>query len=202
MSELYVESPLAHREAPQGLSIGLREIADRGMIDLRGSAGDKKFMAAVKKVLGLDLPKAPRTSVSWGDVKALWLSIDQWLILCPRGKANELTAALVAELGSVHSLAVNVSDMRAVLRLEGEGVREVLLKGSSLDLLSDDYAPGTVRRMRFAEIAALLHVVEDTVFDVYVFRSYADYAWDFILATARAPAAVKLFGNQEMKAQP
>ena len=90
MSELYVESPLAHREAPQGLSIDLREIADRGMIDLRGSAGDKKFMAAVKKVLGLDLPKAPRTSVSWGDVKALWLSIDQWLILCSRAKATEL----------------------------------------------------------------------------------------------------------------
>jgi sarcosine oxidase gamma subunit len=50
--------------------------------------------------------------------------------------------------------------------------------------------------MRYAEIAALLHVVEETVFDVYVFRSYADYAWDFILATARAPAKVTLFGAQ------
>jgi sarcosine oxidase subunit gamma len=196
MSELYVESPLAHREAPQGLSIELREITDRGMIDVRGSAHDKKFMAAAKKVLGLDLPKTPRTSVSWGDVKALWLSIDQWLILCSRAKAVELTSALKTELGNIHSLVVDVSDMRAVLRLEGEGVREVLLKGSSLDLLSDDYAPGTVRRMRYAEIAALLHVVEDTVFDVYVFRSYADYAWDFILATARAPAKVTLFGVQ------
>jgi len=196
MSELYIETPLAHRETPQGLSIELREITDRGMIDLRGSASDRKFMAAAKKVLGLDLPKTPRTSVSWGDVKALWLSIDQWLILCSRAKSVELTAALRAELGNVHSLVVDVSDMRAVLRLEGEGVREVLLKGSSLDLLSDDYAPGTVRRMRYAEIAALLHVVEDTVFDVYVFRSYADYAWDFILATARAPAKVSLFGTQ------
>ncbi len=198
MSELYVESPLAHREAPQGLSIDLREITDRGMIDLRGHANDKKFMSAAKKVLGLDLPKAPRTSVSWGDVKALWLSIDQWLILCSRAKAVELTAALKSELGSTHSLIVDVSDMRAVLRLEGEGVREVLLKGSSLDLLDENYAAGTVRRMRYAEIAALLHVVEDDVFDVYVFRSYADYAWEFLLATARAPAAVKLFGKQDI----
>jgi sarcosine oxidase, subunit gamma len=196
MSELYIESPLAHREAPQGLSIDLREITDRGMIDLRGSASDKKFMAAAKKVLGLDLPKVPRSSVSWGDVKALWLSIDQWLILCSRAKAVELTAVLRAELEGIHSLIVDVSDMRAVLRLEGEGVREVLLKGSSLDLLGDDYAPGTVRRMRYAEIAALLHVVEDTVFDVYVFRSYADYAWDFLLATARTPAKVSLFTAQ------
>ena len=200
MLEPVFNSPLAHREAPQGLSIDLREISDRGMIDVRGSASDKKFTGAVKKVLGLDLPKVPRTSVSWGDVKALWLSIDQWLILCSRAKAVELAAALKAELGPVHSLIVDVSDMRTVLRLEGEGVREVLLKGSSLDLLSEDYAPGTVRRMRFAEIAALLHVVEDTVFDVYVFRSYADYAWDFLLATARAPAKVKLFGKQDIAA--
>ena len=200
MPELYVESPLAHREAPQGLSIDLREITDRGMIDLRGSGNDKKFISVVKKVLGLDLPKAPRTSVSWGDVKALWLSIDQWLILCSRAKASELTTNLIAELSGTHSLVVDVSDMRAVLRLEGEGVREVLLKGSSLDLLSDDYASGTVRRMRFAEIAALLHVVEDSVFDVYVFRSYADYAWEFLLATARAPAKVELFGKQDITA--
>ena len=191
---LNLPSPTA--KLPQGLSIELREITDRGMIDLRGSTADKKFMAAAKKVLGLDLPKTPRTSVSWGDAKALWLSIDQWLILCSRAKAVELTAALRAELGNIHSLIVDVSDMRAVLRLEGEGVREVLLKGSSLDLLSGDYGPGTVRRMRYAEIAALLHVVEDTVFDLYVFRSYADYAWDFILATARAPAKVNLFGAQ------
>jgi sarcosine oxidase, subunit gamma len=196
MSELYVESPLAHRAAPLGLCVEVREITARGMIDVRGSASDKKFMAAAKKVLGLELPKSPRTSATWGDVKALWLSVDQWLILCAKAKADELVTALRAELGSIHSLVVDVSDMRAVLRIEGDGAREVLLKGSSLDLLGGDYTPGTVRRMRFAEIAALLHVVEDTVFDVYVFRSYADYAWEFLLATAREPAKVKLFGDQ------
>jgi sarcosine oxidase, subunit gamma len=198
MSELYTESPLAHREAPLGLSIDLREIKDRGKIDVRGSTSDKKFMAAAKKILGVDLPKAPRTSTSWGDVKCLWLSIDQWLVLCAKSKVDEVIAGLRAELVGVHSLVVDVSDMRAVMRLEGEGVREVLLKGSSLDLLSDDYKSGTVRRMRFAEIAALLHVVEDTVFDIYVFRSYADYAWEFLLATARESSHVKLFGNQSV----
>jgi sarcosine oxidase gamma subunit len=42
----------------------------------------------------------------------------------------------------------------------------------------------------------LLNVVEDTVFDIYVFRSYADYAWEFLLTTARESSRVKLFGNQ------
>ena len=196
MSELHFESPLAHRAAPQDLSIGMREIADRGMIDLRGLASDRKFMAAAKQALGVDLPKSPRTSVSWGDIKVLWLSIDQWLILATRTKAAELLSALNKSLAGIHALAVDVSDMRAVIRLEGEGGREVLMKGCSLDLLSGDYGPATVRRMRFAEIAALLHVIEEGVLDVYVFRSYADYAWDYLLATAREPAKIRLFGKQ------
>jgi sarcosine oxidase subunit gamma len=196
MSELYHESPLAGVTAPPGLAVSLREIPDRGMIDLRGLTSDKKFMAAAKEVFGAGLPKEPRTSVSWGDIKILWLSIDQWLILCPRTKVPELLASLRTALAGIHSLAVDVSDMRAVIRMEGDGSREVLMKGTSLDLLSDDYKAGTCRRMRFAEIAALLHVVEDDIFDIYVFRSYAHYAWEFLATTAREAARVKLFGKQ------
>ena len=187
------ESALVHRAAPDNLSISMREITERGMIDLRGLVTDKKFMSAVKSVLGFDLPKAPRTSASWGDMKALWLSPDQWLILCTRSKTTALLAELNATLGKIHSLAVDVSDMRSIIRLEGEGVRETLMKGSSLDLISDDYKPGTSRRLRFAEIAALLHVVEDNVIDLYVFRSYADYTWAFLLKAARKGSEVKLF---------
>ncbi|WP_373503880.1 sarcosine oxidase subunit gamma [Aestuariivirga sp.] len=196
MSELSYTSPLAGAAAPAGLSVSLREIPDRGMIDLRGLATDADFMAAVKSVLGVDLPTEPRTSVSWGDIKVLWLSIDQWLILSTRTKMHELLASLRGALLGIHSLAVDVSDMRVVIRIEGEGSREILMKGTSLDLLSGEYTPGTCRRMRFAEIAALLHVVEGEIFDIYVFRSYANYAWDFLLATAREPAKITLFGQQ------
>jgi heterotetrameric sarcosine oxidase gamma subunit len=74
------------------------------------------------------------------------------------------------------------------------------MKGTSLDLLDPEYKPGCCRRMRFAEIAALLNVVEENVFDVYVFRSYAHYAWEFLCATARDQAKVKLFGAQRIPA--
>ena len=193
MDDLHFESALAHRPTPDNLSLSMREISERGMIDLRGSTSDRKFMSAVKSVLGVDLPKTPRTSASWGEYKALWLSTDQWLILCTRSKTTSLLAELNAALDKLHSLAVDVSDMRAIIRLEGEDVRETLMKGSSLDLISDDYKQGTVRRMRFAEIAALLHVVEENCFDIYVFRSYADYTWEFLTKAARKGSEVKLF---------
>jgi sarcosine oxidase, subunit gamma len=195
MVDLHFESALAHRAAPDNISISMREISERGMIDLRGSMADKKFMAAAKSALGVELPKSPRTSTAFGDVQVLWLSTDQWLVLTGRARVTALLADLRRALGIIHSLAVDVSDMRAIIRVEGAGVREILMKGSTLDLISDEYAAGTVRRMRFAEIAALLHVVEHNMIDIYVFRSYADYAWAFLLKAARKGSEVKLFPN-------
>jgi sarcosine oxidase, subunit gamma len=195
MADLNFESALAHQTAPDNTSISIREISERGMIDLRGSTTDKKFTAAAKLALGVDLPKSPRTSTTFGDVQVLWLSTDQWLVLTGRARVTSLLADMRKALGTIHSLAVDVSDMRAIIRLEGEGVRETLMKGSTLDLISDDYAPGTVRRMRFAEIATLLHVVEQNMIDIYVFRSYADYAWEFLVKAARKGSEVKLFPN-------
>lgn len=194
MLEAKFESPLHHRENSAGTYVTVREISERGMVDLRGLASDKKFMKSVKEVLGVELPKQPRTSSAWGDVKVLWLSPDQWLVTCPRSRAQELADELSAALSGVHSLVVNVSDMRAIIRLEGERVREVVMKGSTLDLTDGTYTPGTVRRLRFAEIAALLSIVEDTVIDLYVFRSYADYTWDFLLKAARKGSEVALLG--------
>ena len=196
MLELKAESALQGRLQTEGLSVSLSEIAGRGMIDLRGLATDRKFMAAGKEALCLDLPKAPRTSASWGDVKALWLAPDQWLVLTTQGNTQALLAALRTAIGKIHSLAVDVSDMRAVIRIKGAEARNLLLKGSSLDLLSEAYGPGTVRRFRFAEIAALLDVVEEDVFDIYVFRSYAEYTWTWLAKNARTGSEVQAFGEQ------
>lgn len=198
MSDAPFESALQSREVPKGLAVDIREISSRGMIDLRGLPSDARFLAAAKDVLGLDLPTAPRSSTAWGEIQALWLSTDQWLILCPRMKTAELLGSLREALGQIHSFAVDVSDMRTIIRLEGDDARFVLLKGSSLDLLSADYEAGTVRRLRFAEIAALLHIVSEKpdMIDLYVFRSFANYAWDWLLANGRAAAATRPFGRQ------
>jgi sarcosine oxidase, subunit gamma len=195
MLDLMTTSALAHRAEATDLAISMREISGRGMLDLRGLATDKKFMKAVKDVLGFELAKAPRTSTTWGDIKCLWLSVDQWLILCPGEKAVALHTQLIDALKGIHSLVVDVSHMRAIIRLEGEHARTTVMKGTSIDLTHGDYAPGSIRRMKFAEVGALLHIVEDHVIDIYVFRSYADYAWEFLLKAARKGSEVKLFSQ-------
>ncbi len=228
MPEPVFTSALSGRSAPAALSVSMREVVDRGMIDLRGDAKDPAFLAAVGSVLGFDLPLKPRTSSLpptptsspspgggeclpplWGKgrgggdsqapLQALWLSTDQWLIFCPRAGTSRLLAALREKLSGIHSLAVDLSDARTVIRIEGEAARTVLMKSVPLDLTSPEYRAGTVRRLRFGEIAALIHIVRENpdAIDLYVFRSYAEFAWDLLLATASAASALNLFGGQE-----
>ncbi|MFO1088292.1 MAG: sarcosine oxidase subunit gamma family protein [Hyphomicrobiales bacterium] len=171
-------------------AVDIVEVKDRGMIDLRGHLADRDFGG----LLGVDLPSVPRTSVSHGSLTVLWLSLDQWLITCPRGDAVALTAALQRDLQGVHSLVADVSDMRTILRVSGDGAAEVLMKGTSVDLTLADGKPGTVRRLRFAEVAAMVHALPDgKSFDLYVFRSYADYVLQYLTAAARPQAAIRLF---------
>jgi len=194
-------TPLAGRAPARDSVVSIAEVTDRGMIDLRGHLADAAFGKAAKTVLGLALPDMPRTSASHGALSVLWLSLDQWLITCPRGETAAVTAALQAELKGVHALVVDVSDMRAILRVTGPGAAEVLMKGTSADLTLQDGRPGAVRRMRFAEIAALAYALPGGEgFDLYVFRSYAEYALQYLEAAARPAAAIRLFAAKAQSA--
>ncbi len=198
MSEAIHTSPLGHLDGhddASNLSISISEISDRGMIDLRGEAGSAKFRQAAKAALGVELPLKPRSVASKGEVTILWLSIDQWLVCCPRDKTDGLIDDLRRNLDSLHSLSVDVSDARAIIRLQGDDTLEVLMKGSSVDFTLPEYKAGLVRRLMFAEIAALAHIVSDKprTVDIYVFRSYADYTWKWIRATAKPAATIGLF---------
>ena len=199
MSEPVFASALAHRSdrsGPTGLCVTLSEISDRAMIDLRGSPDDAAFLRAAKSALGIDLPFAPRTSASKGEVTVLWMSTDQWLVTAPRQSGPALLEGLRWKLGKVFSLACDVSDARAIMRITGERAREVLMKGTSVDMTAPDVVTGWVRRILFADVAAACHMPADGTFDLYVFRSNADYVWEWLLHTGREGAAVALFGEQ------
>jgi len=203
MPDLARNPALSHRHLEmenQTLGIEMSERSDVGMIDLRGKADDKAFMKNANTVLGMELPTSPRTSVQKAGVNILWLSIDQWLITTPLKSHDKTLSALTKKLAKNHSLVCDMSDARSIIRLSGDQVREILIKGCSFDATQPDFKPGTVRRLLFAEVAALAHFVDRNpdVIDLYVFRSYANYVWEWLLQTAHEDAGVGLFQAQDV----
>lgn len=198
MSEPRFDSPLAAQAQPRNPAVSITEIRDRGMLDLRGELDNPAFAGAAMSVLGIALPRLPRSSAAAGDLFVLWLSVDQWLVQCPRPEAANLARRLQGVLTDFPSLVADMSDARIILRLEGDGVREVLMKGAPVDLTAPAFSKGSVRRLRFGEVAAMVHMIGEApdIIDLYVFRSYAVFAWEWLSATADSAAGIRLFHPQ------
>ena len=103
-------------------------------------------------------------------------------------QAARARAQLAEALQGQHALVENVSDMRAMFRLRGTQVRDVLAKLAPVDFARDALPVGELRRTRFAQVAAGVWLSDDTTAQVFCFRSVAEYMFN-LLRTAADPDA-------------
>ncbi|NEX45380.1 sarcosine oxidase subunit gamma [Pseudotabrizicola algicola] len=162
----------------------VREIGPLGMITLRAKAGTAGLEAAVHAATGCALP-AQRRIVRQGDRAAGWMSPDEFLLILPYGDVAAALAGIAQALQGQHHLAVDVSDARAVFRIEGAKADQVLRKLSPVDF--DRLEPGELRRSRAAQVAAAFWA-EDGGFTLVCFRSVAAYVMG-LLSTSAQPGS-------------
>lgn len=158
----------------------VREIGPIGMITLRAKR-DVPGLAEAFAGLGLSLPDQRRI-VAQGGRHAGWMGPDEYLIVLPYAEVNAALASLAASLAGQHHLAVNVSDARAVFRIEGPKADQVLRKLSPVDM--DRLAPGELRRSRAAQVAAAFWA-EEGGFTLVCFRSVASYVMGLLQTSAQ-----------------
>ena len=153
----------------------IREIGPLGMITLRAK-GLKSLDKAVKAVTGTKIPAQRRIEVN-GDRACGWMSPDEYLLILPYAEVGGALASLAKSLAGEHHLAVDVSDARAVFRVEGDRAAEVLQKLSPVDF--EALEPGELRRSRTAQVAAAMWK-QDQGFTLVCFRSVARYVFDLL----------------------
>ena len=163
----------------------------QGMVTLRGDLSAPALAKAVKAATGCAMP-GQRKIVAAGGNAVAWMSPDEVLLLVPHAEAPAVAAGLGAALAGVHHLAVDVSDARAMFRLAGSGVREVLARLCPADLSPAAFGPGELRRTRLAQVPAAFWLTAQEEARLVCFRSVARYAFD-VLAGAAAGEPVGVF---------
>ncbi len=165
----------------------VRDTGLQGMITLRGNLASTKLKAICKEITGQPMPKAGQAHVS-GDTGLAWMSPDELLVLVPHGQAADAVARIDAALAGQHFLAVNVSDARALIAVEGAGAREVIARLCPVDMSPEAFGPGAFRRTRMAQIPAAFWMEQDGSLRVICFRSVAEYAFGLLSTAAKSPA--------------
>jgi sarcosine oxidase, subunit gamma len=170
------------------------ETAATGMITLRGDLGDPALVAAIEAVAGTAVP-GRRMISPVAPVRLAWMSPDELLLLCPADQTARLLRDLGQALRGTHHLAVDVSDARALFRLAGTALREVLAQGAPVDLAPGRFEPGMIRRSRIGQIAAAFWMNAPDSAELVCFRSVAGHMQAWLENAARPGAAPGLFAS-------
>lgn len=158
----------------------VREIGPMGMISLRAKVGTAGLDKAVKAAVGVTMPG--QRQMEWGKDRGCgWMSPDEYLLVLPYGEVSRAMAAIAKALGAEHHLAADVSDARAVFRIEGAKADQVIAKLCPVDLAA--MAPGELRRTRAAQVAAAFWR-DDQGYTLVSFRSVAVYVMGLLSHSA------------------
>ena len=120
-----------------------------------------------------------------------WAGPDQYFVLAEGRGEGALHAQVKALLGGGASV-VDQSHGRVVIRIAGHKARDVLAKGTPVDLYPDEFPVGKSALTQMAHVGVHLTRVDDDVYDLSVFRGFAESFWEWITGQAEE------FGYQVM----
>ncbi len=144
-------------------------------------ATDDAVRAALQQAAGLAPAPRPGRAVTLGAASLLTLSFGRYLAVGGGvGLAQRLAAAVPADQGSV----VDLGHARAAVRLGGPGAVSVLRKGPAVDFDIRRFPAGTVAQTAIHHLGVVIHRREAESFDLFVFRGYAQYFWDWLTDAA------------------
>ncbi|MEU9347112.1 sarcosine oxidase subunit gamma family protein [Streptomyces sp. NPDC048278] len=152
-------------------------------LDAKSPAAD-----AVGLALGVQLPLEPDTVVHAGEVTAVWLGPDEWLVVGRPGTERELESRIRTAAGDAEA-AVTVTDVsaqRTTLLVGGPRARDLLAHGCALDLHPRAFGPGRCAQTTLARTQVVLVARDETRagFWVLVRSSFAGYLVDWLLDAA------------------
>jgi len=150
-------------------------------LDAKGAAADTVGLA-----LGLQLPLEPNTVVRAGELTALWLGPDEWLLVGPAGTERDLESRIREAAGDEPVAVTDVSAQRTTLLVAGSHARDLLAHGCSLDLHPRAFGPGRCAQTTLGRTQVVLVSRDEpgSGFWVLVRSSFALYLTDWLLDAA------------------
>ena len=166
--------------------VSIAAIAPFGLVHLRADAHAR---AAIESTTGFALPSVPNSTAGSGELLALWLGPDEWLVRSGDGAEGTLASRLREAVGDGFAAITVVSDAYAIFEIAGADAVRILAQGTGIDVDPRVFGAGRCARTRFAKMRALLHAAGGSAgtgagaagagvraYHLYVPRSYAHYA--------------------------
>ncbi len=174
----------------------IEERADLALANVMARRGrEQDLKRAVAAAYSLELPDGPRVATKHG-VSFAGTGVHQWLAAAESSVGADFVARLREHLAGLASIT-DQSDGRVVLRLSGERVRDVLVKGVPVDLHPRGFKTGDVASTLVAHMGVQIEQIDDRpTFQLMAFRSLTGSLWSWLDKSA-AEYGYELGSNQK-----
>lgn len=177
---------LAHRPMQPDAPLRLGERPFTSKVELRGRA---EVATLAGTALGFELPREVGATSFGEGAHVLMLGPDQWWVTAEPGFEQAIVDVLEDALAQVPHAVVDISERLTVLWIEGAPAGAVLAAGCPLDLHPRSFRPGRCASSHLGKVPVTIHYVAGNearpFFDLYVNRTFAEYAWRFLELAAR-----------------
>jgi methylglutamate dehydrogenase subunit D len=166
----------ADKGAP-GVTLSVRHPASIVTIIARKGKADAASKA-IETHYGVALPGTGRSAEGKG-VAFHWCGAEQWYAIAD-GMAN---GALYRDLNGRLSGLASCSDQshgRVIIRIAGSKARQVLAKGTPVDLHAKAFGPGRSAVTQMAHVGVHLIQTGPDQFEVSVFRGFSESFWEWL----------------------
>ncbi len=163
--------------------VQLSELAFLGHFNIRIQPDDELVLKEFKQSLGFDVPREPNTFVVRDDILCAWFGPDEWLVISPRHRTEEIRMTLGEVTSEGYSTCVDQSSAQTIIRVEGRKATDLLSRGIAIDLHSRVFKSSQCAQTVLARTAVtiLKQEADETTLDVIVRRSFADYLWRWLV---------------------
>ncbi len=162
------------RSLPEGPGVSLSLVHPCSVVSVIAAKGKSRSLAnTLQKEFGINLP-GMGTSASARGVAMHGNAPDQWLAIS--SSTSDLCAKMEAKLSHLAAVT-DQSHGRIVLRLSGSRARDVLAKGSPVDLRPGSFKPGMCAATQISHVGVLIACTGADSFELSVFRSFAEGFW-------------------------
>ena len=162
--------------------IKIQELPFVNKINLRINPNNNKYMSSCGKILEAILPIKPNTYAKNENVKIMWLSPDEWLVV---NNKDSLLKKLKEEIGNLEASVTDISENRTIIRISGEKVYTLLSKFMVLDLEKNLSDNSSCAQTLFVKVPILLvrayNDKQVPTFEIYVNRSQANYIYRLLV---------------------
>ncbi len=141
------------------------------------SDGAARVIEAVAAAIGLAPPADPVGFVGDDALAIHWIGAHRWLAVAPA--TRDLEGPLRAGLAGTGAAVVDLSHGRTAFRLTGRMVREVLAKGTGIDLHHGAFAPKATAPTALFHVAVQIACLDDRpAFEIHAPRGFARSLWE------------------------